>query len=70
MFVVVNTGGWVKMVASDDYLYNIRTTTADYADQSPGAQHGIYSMAVTSKGELYALDQYNHCIRKFAITWQ
>ncbi len=70
MFVVVNTGGWVKMVASDDYLYNIRTTTADYADQSPGTSHGIYSMAVTSKGELYTLDQYNHCIRKFTISWQ
>jgi hypothetical protein len=70
LFVVVNTGGGLKVVGSDDYLYNFRTVSTDYADKSPGATHGIYSMAVTSKGELYALDRYNHCIRKFSISWQ
>jgi hypothetical protein len=70
MFVVVNTGGGLKMVASNDYLYNLRTASTDYADKSPGARHGFYSLAVTSKGEIYALDQYNHCIRKLSISWQ
>jgi hypothetical protein len=70
MWVVVDTGGRLKVVAADDYLYNLRTASTDYADKSPGARHGIYSLAVTSKGELYALDRYNHCIRKFFISWQ
>jgi hypothetical protein len=70
MFVVVDTGGGVKMVAADDYLYNFKVASTDYADKSPGAKHGVYSFAVTSKGEIYALDQYNHCIRKFSLSWQ
>ncbi len=70
MLVVVNTGAGLKIVAADDYLYNLRVASTDYADKSPGATHGIYSLAVNSKGELFALDQYNHCIRKFSISWQ
>jgi hypothetical protein len=69
MFVVVDTGGGLKVVAADDYLYNFRIASTDYADKSPGAQHSIYSLAVTSKGVLYVLDRYNHCIRKVSISW-
>lgn len=69
LFVVVDTGGGLKMVTADDYVYGLGhyIVSTDYADNSAGSQHGIYSMVVTKKGELFTLDMYNHCIRKVTI---
>ncbi len=70
LFVVVDTGGGLKVVAADDYLYNFRVTSTDFADKSTQVRRSIASLAVTSNGELYVLDKYNHCIYKYAISWQ
>lgn len=72
LFVVVDTGGGIKMVTADDYGYGLGRyiIATDYADNSPGSQHGTYSMAVNKKGKLFTLDKYNHCIREVTITWK
>lgn len=71
LFVVASTGTNLIMVTADDYVYSLqKVLSQDYADTQPGTSHGTYSMAVNSKGELYTLDTYNHCIRKRTITWK
>ncbi|MBO0935887.1 hypothetical protein J2I47_04940 [Fibrella sp. HMF5335] len=71
LIVVVDTGTYMIMVTPDDYVHSLdRILAHDYADTSPGTSHANYSLAVNSKGELFTLDKYNHCIRKRAITWQ
>ena len=67
--MVVDTGGGLKMVTADDYVYGLGRyiVSTDYADNSAGSQQGIYSMVVTKKGDLFTLDMYNHCIRKVTI---
>ncbi|MBO0930244.1 hypothetical protein [Fibrella aquatilis] len=71
LIVVVDTGTYMIMVTPDDYVHSLdRVLTHDYADTSPGTSHANYSLAVNSKGELFTLDKYNHCIRKRAITWK
>ncbi|CCH02741.1 NHL repeat-containing protein [Fibrella aestuarina BUZ 2] len=71
LIVVVDTGSGLIMVTPDDYVHSLgRVLSSDYADTSPGTTHGTYSLAVNSKGELFTLDTYNHCIRKRVISWQ
>lgn len=71
LIIVESTGKELKMVTADDYVHSLmRVLSSDYADTSPGSSHATYSMAVNSKGELFTLDTYNHCIRKRTITWQ
>lgn len=71
LIVVVTTGADLIMVTSDDYVYSLqRILSQDYADTRPGINHVTNSMAVNSKGELFTLDMYNHCIRKRTITWK
>jgi hypothetical protein len=71
LIVVVDTGTHLLMVTPDDYVHSLdRVLTHDYADTSPGSSHPIYGLAVNSKGDLFTLDMYNHCIRKRSITWK
>lgn len=71
LFVAVDTGKYLIMVTPDDYVHSLdRLLSQDYADTSPGTSHANYSLALNSKGELFTLDKYNHCIRKRTITWK
>lgn len=71
LIVVVDTGKYMIMVTPDDYVHSLdRLLSQDYADTSPGTSHANYSLAVNSKGELFTLDKYNHCIRKRTIIWK
>ncbi|MVM41834.1 hypothetical protein GO730_36095 [Spirosoma sp. HMF3257] len=71
LIIVVDTGSRLLMVTSDDYVHSLgRVLSSDYADTSPGTSQTTASMAINSKGELFTLDKYNHCIRKRTITWK
>ncbi|XWW44920.1 hypothetical protein JYG30_19610 [Fibrella sp. USSR17] len=71
LFVIVDTGTYMIMVTPDDYVHSLdRLLSHDYADTSPGTSHANNSLAVNSKGELFTLDKYNHCIRKRTIIWK
>ncbi|MPR36848.1 hypothetical protein [Salmonirosea aquatica] len=71
MIIVVDTGKRLLMVTPDDYVHSLgRVQSSDYADTSPGTSHTTASLAVNSKGEIFTLDKYNHCIRKHTITWE
>lgn len=72
MLIVTGTGGSLKLLGTDDYLYNAtgHIVKDDFADVSPGSQHSLESVVMNRKGEIFWVDKYNHCIRKGTILWK
>jgi hypothetical protein len=72
MLIVTGTGGSLKLLGTDDYLYNAtgHIVKDDFADVSPGSQHSLESAVMNKKGEILWVDKNNHCLRKGTILWK